>query len=526
MEVVVERGDVARVRADAVVVNLFEGVEAPGGATGAVDAALDGAVRRVVADGEFRGKLGETVVLHAFGGQLGAPRAIVVGLGKRDGFDLQRVRVAAAAAARAARKAGARHVASIAHGAGIGGLDPERAAQATVEGTLLGLYRFTELKTGPDDAQREVDRFSLVERNPAQLETIRRGAERGARYARATVFARDLGNRPANLMTPQALAEVAAEAARAVGLEFRAYDREGIVRLGMGAFAGVAQGSSQEPRFIVLRHRGARRSRVGPDAAGGGAAGREGSAADEGGRPDLALVGKALTFDSGGLSLKKAEGMEDMKFDMQGGAAVIAAMCLIAEEAIPLDVVGLVAATENMPGGAAQRPGDVVRAYNGKTIEVINTDAEGRLVLADAVAYAHALGAGRIVDAATLTGACVTALGHITTGLVANDPALAEQVIAAGRDAGERIWAFPADEEYKDPLRSEVADYKNTGGRPAGAIFGGLFIGEFAGGTPWAHLDIAGTAWTTKDTPLCSRGATGVGVRTFANLAKRLAEQG
>ncbi len=499
VRVEVVHGSVVETPCDALVVNLFQGVTAPGGATGAVDQALGGVIRQAVADGELRGRLKEALVVPTYG-RLPARRVLVAGLGPREQFSLDRVRQAAAHAARAARRAGSRQVASIVHGAGVGGLEPEAAAQATVEGTVLGLYRFRELKTTGDEEgdQADVTGFTLVERDPGRLEAIRRGAERGRRYAEATCLARDLMNRPANLMTPAALAEAARAMAAETGLECEVLDENDLARMGMGAFLGVAQGSAQPPRLILLRYR--------PRDA----------------RHTLALVGKALTFDSGGLSLKGAERMEEMKFDMGGGAAVLGAMRLVAQEQPAVNVLGVVAAAENMPGGRAQRPGDVVRAMNGRTIEVTNTDAEGRLVLADAVAYARSQGADWIVDVATLTGACVVALGHVNGGLVSNNEALADAVIAAGRDAGEGIWAFPTNPEYKELLKSDVADYKNSAGRNAGAISGGLFIGAFAEDTPWAHVDIAGTAWTTTDLPYHPKGGTGFGVRTLANLALRL----
>ena len=487
--------------ADAIIVNLFEGVGAPGGATGAVDRALGGALSELIRSGEFKGKGGETVLLHTLG-RLPAARVIVVGLGKQAEFDLDRVRQASAEGFLLARQAGCKSAASVVHGAGVGGLSPRLAARATVEGAILGLYRFEPYKDKPDD--KAVGEVIIAENDKAKLEAVLEGAREGRILSDATNFARDLANRPGNKLTPSILAAEAGKLAKEHGIECEVLERQDMEKLGMGALLGVAKGSNEPPKLIVMRHRG------------GGEKGEW-----------LGLVGKGLTFDAGGISLKPGEGMEEMKFDMAGGAAVIAAMGAIAQLGVKHNVLGVVPATENMPGGHAQRPGDVITAMNGKTVEVINTDAEGRLILADAVAYAVDRGAGRLVDVATLTGACIVALGHYCTGLVSNDQAWAERVIAAGAAAGERVWQLPAYQEYKKQYESRVADLKNVGGRAAGTITGGLIIGEFVGDVPWAHLDIAGTAWGVEEIPYLPKGATGVATRTLAQLVMDLAsEQG
>jgi leucyl aminopeptidase len=411
------------------------------------------------------------------------PRCLImVGIGRRDVVDRHATRVAAAAGARAARAAGA--VSAVFAGGGFG------AADAVVEGALAGLYRFERYKSqpAPDALAR------LAVEGATEVEVTR-----GRVLGEAVALARDLANTPGADMPPAALAEAAAEVARTAGLECTVLAPDALARAGFGLLLGVGQGSRNGPRLIALRYRCGR-----PDA------------------PLLALVGKGITFDSGGLSLKTGEGMIAMKMDKSGACAVIGAMrAMAALRPAGCDVLGICAAAENMPGGGAFRPGDVLRGLAGKTIEIISTDAEGRLVLADAVAYACAQGARRIVDVATLTGAVSVALGHEAAGLLGNDPALVEDVRRAASAAGERVWELPAYPEYRQLYKSDVADIKNSGGRAAGAITGGLIIGEFvAPGHAWAHLDIAGVAWVERDTPTCAAGATGFGVATLVALAE------
>jgi leucyl aminopeptidase len=504
VEIKVTAGDVTQVPADAVIVNLFEGVETPGGATGAVDKALRGAITRLIAAGEVKGKLNAVAVVHTFG-QIAAERVAIVGLGKQADFTLDRARQAAASAAKALRKLGCKHIATVLHGAGIGGSEPAQAAQAVTEGTILGLYTFKKYQSKKEDSG-EIAELTIVEREAGKVPAIEQGVAVGRILAEATNFARDLANEPANQMTPTIMAQKAQEIAAAYGLEFEALGREKMKELGMGALLGVAQGSQEPPQLIVLRYWGA-----GKDSP----------------QPGLGLIGKGITFDSGGLSIKPAEGMGDMKGDMSGGAAVLGAMRAIAQLQPKINVTGLVPATENLPSGSAFKPGDILKALDGKTIEVISTDAEGRLILADALAYARKLGLSPLVDVATLTGACVVALGTVRTGAFTNNPALLAQVIAAGDEAGEKIWQLPTDEEYKELFKSEVADLKNSGGRWAGAITGAMFVGAFAEDTPWVHLDIAGTSrlMEGKESAYAPRWGSGVMVRTLANLAVKLAEK-
>jgi leucyl aminopeptidase len=497
IRVVVE--DVTRFRGDAIVVNLFEGVAEPGGATRAVDVALGGAIRKLIQSGEATGKTGEQTLLHTLG-KLPAERVLVVGLGKPEELSPDRVRIVSAEALRLLRKIAARRVGSIVHGAGLGGLDAAQAGQALAEGALLGLYRFVRYKADSAD-RKEIASLTLVERDRARLRTLSEAVRRGQIVAEATNAARDLVNEPGNSLTPRELARRAQALVRGTGVRARVLGPQALRRLGAGGLLGVARGSVEPPQLIVLQYRGRDRG------------------------PHLGLVGKGITFDSGGISIKPAENMEAMKGDMAGAAAAIAATGAIARLRIPIRLTTVVPATENLPSGSALKPGDILRALSGKTIEVVNTDAEGRLVLADALHYARMQQATHLVDAATLTGACVVALGTINSGAFANNEALLDRVVAAGKAAGERIWPMPMDPEYDELIKSEVAEVKNTGGRKGGAITGAKFLQRFVGETPWVHLDIAGTAQTDKEKGYQVKGATGVMVRTFVNLAAQLAEQ-
>jgi leucyl aminopeptidase len=499
MRIRVEQGDVAQAHASAIIVNLFEGVTAPAGGTGAVDRALDGAISRVISDGSMRGKDGEFTVIHTLG-KIPSPRVIVAGLGKPEKFSLGKVRDVSASASRYARRLRCERVASITHGAGIAGLDPEACAQAIAEGTLLGLYRFNRHKKPPED-DVEVEEFELVEYDAGRIETLQRGVDRGVALAEAANFARDLANEPSNVLTPTELAARAAQWAKDAGLECEVFDRAWMEQQGMGSLLGVAQGSDQPPRFMVLRYTA------------------------EGTSQHLALVGKGITFDTGGISIKPAAGMEEMKGDMSGGAAVIAAMGAIARLRPGINVTAVVPATENMPGGHAIKPGDVLRAMNGKTIEVINTDAEGRLILADGLSYALQSKPTAIVDVATLTGAISIALGNVAMGAMTNSEPLYERVRRATEASGEKVWQLPMYDEYKEQIKSDVADMKNTGGRGAGSITAAFFLKEFVDDTPWVHLDMAGVDFYEREKGVLVKGASGIPVRTLVQLALDLARE-
>ncbi|RLC91650.1 MAG: leucyl aminopeptidase [Chloroflexi bacterium] len=500
MHVKVVTGDITEIEADASIVNLFEGVGQPGGATGAVDRALDGAISRLIESGEIKGKLGDVALIHTLG-RMRTARVVVAGLGKQPEFALDKVRQVVAEACRFLRKKGARRVATITHGAGVGGIEPEQSARAIAEGAILGLYTFRKHITR-DPETSDLEELLVVERDESRVGQLERGCRYGTIVSEAANMARDMINEPANYMTPSNMAEAARQMSADYGLECTVLEREQMRELGMGALLGVAQGSHQEPRFIVLHYRG-----------------------DPGSQKAIGLVGKGITFDSGGISIKPSEGMAEMKGDMAGGATVMAALSGIARLKPRVNVTALVPATENLPGGAALKPGDVVKAMNGKSVEVVNTDAEGRLILADALCYARRLGLSPLVDVATLTNACRIALGKVCTGAFTNNQELVEKVIKAGQEAGERVWQMPMYEEYKEQNKSDVADIKNTGGRFGGAITAAQFLGEFVEDTPWVHLDIAGTAESDKEKGYLVKGATGVGVRTLVGLTLALAEE-
>ncbi|CAA9235612.1 MAG: Cytosol aminopeptidase PepA [uncultured Chloroflexi bacterium] len=532
MNIRTQVGQLGDVQAGAVAVNLFQGVTEPGGATGMIDRALGGAITRLIATGDFTGKINQVAVLYPAPGAgdnqapIAASRVILVGLGKQDDFTLDRVRQVSATAARRARDLGAKQLATIVHGAGAGSITPQHAAQALVEGAILGLYRFEELKSRPggsvassgsaagsagsqtstdasgssddDDRRKQLEELIVFELDGQKASEIETGVERGRILAESQVFARTLVDRPGNILPPEALAGEASRVAAEVGLGCEILTPDQMAELGMGSLLGVAQGSEQPARFIILEHA--------PE-----------GMADQ---PPVVLCGKGITFDTGGISLKPPEGMGEMKNDMGGGAAVIGALRALALLKVQRRVIGLVPAVENMPSGKAFRPGDVLRAMDGQTIEVISTDAEGRLVLADALAYAQRYKPIAMLDVATLTGGVVTALGHGAAGVMANDPDVVERLKLAASTTGEKVWELPLwDDEYKRLLRSDVADMKNSGGRAASAIGGGMFLKQFAKKVPWAHLDIAGMARAESDSPYKPKGSTGYGVRLLAEFA-------
>ncbi|MBA7473383.1 Cytosol aminopeptidase [subsurface metagenome] len=493
MEVKVVSGDITGLPLGAIIVNLFEGVKNPGGATAAVDKALGGLITQLIAEGEIKGKRNEITLIHSMG-KIAPERVVVAGLGKEEEITLSVIRGVAAEACRFLRRVGATQVATIAHGAGVGGIDAEKSAQAVTEGAMLGLYTFRKHQT-KEAEEGEIEQLLIVERDEEKLAALERGCAGGRIMAEATNLARDMANEPANYMTPTHMAEVAQRVADEWGFECRILEQADMERLGMGALLSVARGSRQPPKLILLNYKGG-------DPA----------------KSPLGLVGKGITFDSGGISIKPSEGLGDMKGDMAGGAAVIATMRAIGELRPKVNVTALVPATENLPDGAALKPGDIVQASNGKTIEVVTTDAEGRLILADALCYARKLGLSPVVDVATLTGACHIALGDLCTGAFSNNQELVDSVIKAGEEAGEYIWQMPMYEEYKEQNKSDIADIKNSAGRWGGAITGAQFLAEFVEETPWVHLDIAGPSRAEKDRTYLVKGATGVAVRTLANL--------
>ncbi len=500
MQIIVKQGDIVAAEADTLIVNLFEGVSVPGGATGAVDRALGGAIADLIAGGDLKGKTGEVAVLYPRGA-IGARRVLVVGLGQAGKFDLDGVRRAAAVGIKRARDLGAQRVASIVHGAGIGGLDVAAAAQATVEGSLLAVYRFDAQKK--KEPFHDIDSLTLIENDGARIESVTAGAKTAQAIVAGVELARDLVNMPPNVATPTRMAAAAQAIADAHGLEVTIGDREWAAERHMGAYLAVAQGAGEPPKFIVLAHNGDRTD-----------------------LPTVVLVGKGITFDTGGISIKGSERMGDMKSDMGGAAAVLGAMETVGRLDIPLRVIGITPCTENMPDANAYRPADVIKASNGKTIEIISTDAEGRMVLADALVLAESYKPQAVIDLATLTGACVVALGAgVSAGVFCNDEALRDELLAASDSTHERLWPLPLFDDYRRMINSEVADMKNSGGRFGGVGTSAVFLQEFTN-YPWAHIDIAGMALAEKAGEYSPVGGTGFGVRLLVAYLQHLASAG
>ncbi len=481
MEISLEQKPVENLECDALVALTFDGYP---------NARFKDSLSEVYGSGEVTGKIFEMTLVHNPAG-FRAKRVLLVGGGPVEKFTTAELRRVSGAALRHLKSRSLRSI-TLVLDSGFAGAEHVEAA---VEGALVGDYEPDRYKSDKKDA-KTVDRLTVAV--PGGGAGLDAALARGRTTAEAQNLARELINEPANRLTPSTLADAARRTATAYGLECEVLDQDRMKQLGMGSLLGVAMGSAEPPALIILRYRPA-----------GGTIGTA----------HLGLVGKGVTFDTGGISIKSADGMEKMKYDMAGGAAMIGAMRALAQLKPPIPVTALIPAVENMPGSRAQRPGDIVTSLSGKTIEVINTDAEGRLILADALTYAKQLGCTHLVDAATLTGAVVVALGHVNIGAFSNNDRLVERLLDAARAAGEKTWRLPLDEDYKEQLKSAFADMANVGGRPGGAITAALFLREFAGETPWVHLDIAGTAWLDEAKPYASKGPTGVGVRTFVNLA-------
>jgi leucyl aminopeptidase len=496
MQIKAATGKLNRFKTEALIVSHYEGSDALTAEAAVIDGALDGAIARLVKDGDIKGKSGETTVVYTMG-RIPAERVIVVGLGKQRQATAAKAAGAFATALRTLR------------GKGIGKaaiwvptdlkdtafLDTVRAV---AEGATLGLYTFRQYITRQDPDTGEMKQVLLLGKNRRKMtEAI----EEGIIVAEAVNWARDLVNEPGNHLTPTLLAERATTRAGTYGLTVEVLDRDRIAELGMGGLIGVSQGSAQPPRFIILSYKGRSSDAI-----------------------DIALVGKGITFDAGGISLKPSANMDDMKGDMAGAASVLATVIAAARLKLAVNVTALAPATENLPSGSALKPGDIITAMNGKTMEILNTDAEGRLILADALSYAVKMGARKIVDVATLTGACQVALGNLTTGAFSNNQAFVNSVLSASKAVEEYTWEMPMFPEYGEVMKSKIADVKNTGDRYAGAITAAKFLENFVGRKPWVHLDIAGTSDTDKDKGRLVKGATGVPVRTLVKLLQTMAK--
>src|SRR5580692_3626098 len=478
---------------DLLVIACGEGDLAPSGLLERADAKLGGDLRRAMTEERFRARAGQSLLVHAHG-QLPARRLGLIGLGAGAEPTARAIRLAAGNAVRLGISVGAPRI-------GLAWTGPSSAPliEAAAEGARLGAYRFDKYLTDERSQVPILTSFALYPPAVAEAAELRATLARAATAARAVTRARDLVNEPAGWMTPRKIAELTSAWARQAGLEVTVLDRAACAELGMGLFLAVAQGSSEEPRFIHLAWKPA------------------------GAQRRVVLVGKGVTFDSGGLSIKTNDGMLDMKTDMAGAAAVLAAAVAAGEERLPVEVHALAACTENMPSGSSYKLGDVLRSLDGKTVEINNTDAEGRLTLADALTYGLRLKPDAVLDFATLTGACIVALGPHTAGVMGNDEALAGAFLAAAEQAGEDVWRLPLPPRLAEQLKSEIADLKNTGERWGGALTAGLFLKEFVGKVPWVHVDIAGPSSASKEQGHVGKGGTGFGVVSILNYLRRTA---
>jgi leucyl aminopeptidase len=456
-----------------------------------LDRATRGVLKSALASGEFKPELHQTLRIHRPSG-LKARRLLLVGAGVKDKFNLARLREIAGTAVRGAHAAACRTLAF----ARTDNFPAGESVRVIAEGALYGDYESDTYKTR-DREGRYLENFVLISEARLGQKEVKEGIRRGTIIGEATSFARNLANEPANILTPSQFADRAAAVADKSGLDLQVLEREDMDKLGMNTLLAVSRGSDEPPKLMILRIMGQEKKSQGPL---------------------FAFIGKGVTFDSGGISIKPAEKMEDMKADMAGGAAVLGAMVALGQLAPRQRVIGLIPAVENLPGGRATKPGDVVKSYLGKTVEIINTDAEGRLILADTIAYSRKLGADHIVDVATLTGACVIALGMVNAGMFGTDDRTMERLRRNCSVTGEKLWQLPLDEEYRKAIRSEIADIKNVGNRWAGAITAAKFLQEFAEDTPWVHLDIAGMDLDHEGRPFACKGATGFGVRTLVQL--------
>ncbi len=494
MQIQVIDTPLGRHRADAVVLFGAQG-ESLRKRTGSCGRAYQDAYRTLERTKGFTGEAGQVRTLTMGTGER-FDSVVLVGLGKADGVTGESLRHAASAGVRAARELGARNVSLVPPEGRGPTFRTEALAEALVEGTIIGLYRFETYKKKP--AEDGVDQLGIVV-EAKDAKAARRGAAEGEVLGHAVCFARQLGNEPGNTATPSFLASEALRIAEEEGLAYRVLEEDEMRDLGMGSLLGVSQGSVEPAKLIMLTYEPKKRGKKKPET--------------------VAIVGKGLTFDTGGISIKPGAKMEDMKFDMCGGAAVLGAMKAVAGLKVGVRVVALVPASENMPDGASYKPGDILRAMNGTTIEIRNTDAEGRLILADALAYATSKLRPKpkaIVDLATLTGACVVALGDGNAGLVSNTDGLADELLSAAESSGDNLWRLPISDTYRAQLESPYADVSNLGTPGAGTLTAAAFLEKFTGKVPWAHLDIAGMAWTSKKTGHFSVGATGFGVRVIA----------
>ena len=500
MQVEANRGPIEELDVQALAVAVFKNEKSDDGFVKKLDELSGGLVSSVLEAEEFSGKEGETCYFHLVGNdKLKARRLLLVGAGEADAYQEGQISQMVGTAVRSLRSKNAKSIAVVPRASG----DAEQTASTAIQGAFISLFDPDKYRT-VEKEQKTIDRLVVVIED-ADEKAASRGVEIGRIIGEAINFTRDLANEPGAYMTPTDMAERAREIANEFGLSIDVLDEARMEQEGMGSLLSVARGSDQPAKLIILKYTPAK---------------AEGESTEL-----LSFVGKGVTFDSGGISLKPGENMELMKYDMTGGATVLGAMRAIAQLKPPIPVLGVAPCTENLPSGKATKPGDVVKAMTGKTIEIINTDAEGRLILADAIAYAKKLGATKIIDMATLTGAVSIALGDVNAAVLGTDQELIDEIISAGKEVGEKFWQLPLDKEYTKQIKSDIADIKNVGGRKAGTITAAAFLKEFADGVSWAHLDIAGTAWGDDAKPYRSKGPTGIAVRTLLRIVDRASKK-
>lgn len=496
MNVNIKIGSTEKESAEVLVFYLYEDAKTINNSLTYYDNALNNTLSELIKRKEFIPKPNKTTVLFTYG-KTPAKRIMLVGLGMRKDISMDKVRQAAGTTASTARSMGINKVTSVIDSVEVPDITSSEWYQAYVEGFILALYNFQKYKYTPQEEQKELKNLTLLLSDKDASDSVQAGVRNGQIIADAVYFTRDLINTPAQDKSPSILADTAKKLAKELNIHCKVLSNPELKRLNMGGLLGVSQGSSQPPKFIILEYNARAKK-----------------------QDTIILVGKGVTFDAGGICLKQAKDMDQMKSDMSGGAAVMGAIQAICKMKLPQHVVGLIPCTENMPSGSAIKPGDIIKFYSGKTAEVVNTDAEGRLILADALGYAEKYEPNAVIDLATLTGSCVVALGNIVTGMMGNNEELKKRIKTAGEKSWERVWELPLWDEYQEQIKSDIADIKNTGGPYAGAITAACFLSKFTEKYPWVHLDIAGTSWCDKSKPCIQKGATGVGVRLLVQLIR------
>ena len=499
MNIDIKIGTAEKESTEALVFYVYEDLKTAVGALAFCNNALNHAITELIKKREFLAKLNKTIILPTYG-KIPAKRVILVGLGKKKDVTFDKVRQAAGTTACICRDMGISEVTSVMDSIEIPAPASKEWYQAYVEGCLLALYKFQKYKNVPVEERKKLKILTILLSNKEAFKSAQGAVKHGQIIADAVYFTRDLINTPAQDKTPTILADTAKKLARELGIQCKILSKPELKKLGMGGLLGVSQGSTQPPKFIILEYNARAKN-----------------------QDIIVFVGKGITFDSGGICLKQAKDMDQMKSDMSGGAAVIGAIKAITKMKLPQHIVGLIPCTENMPSGSAIKPGDIIKFYSGKTAEVANTDAEGRLILADALGYAEKYKPSAVIDLATLTGSCVVALGNAASGMMGNNEELKKRVKVAGENSRERVWELPLWEDYQEQIKSDIADIKNIGGPHAGAITAACFLSKFTEKYPWVHLDIAGTSWCEKNNAYLQKGATGVGVRMLVQLVQNWA---